>query len=170
MSEQSQTFAPPPGPAAGRPAGPAGPLQRSRSDRKVAGVCGGLATYFGIDPIILRILIVVLSLFGGSGLLIYAAGWLLLPDEGQQRSEIQKLLDRDGQRKSPKVVLLAAIIIIALLWASMGTVLLPKAQVMQLPVIMLIALLTTGSVAYFAPHRTLCGYTAVISLVPSPLL
>ena len=60
--------------------------------------------------------------------------------------------------------------IIALLWASMGTVLLPKAQVMQLPVIMLIALLTTGSVAYFAPHRTLCGYTAVISLVPMSIL
>jgi len=64
----------------------------------------------------------------------------------------------------------AGSIIIALLWASMGTVLLPKAQVMQLPVIMLIALLTTGSVAYFAPHRTLCGYTAVISLVPMSIL
>ncbi len=130
MTEQNQTFAPPPGPGASRPAGPNspgasgasgastgphGPLQRSRSDRKVAGVAGGLAAYFGIDPIILRILIVVLTLFGGSGLLIYGAGWLLLPDEGQQRSEIQKLLDRDDQRKSPKVVLLAAIIIIALL-------------------------------------------------------
>lgn len=64
----------------------------------------------------------------------------------------------------------AGSIIIALLWAAMGTVLLPKAQVMQLPVIMLIALLTTGSVAYFAPHRTLCGYTAVISLVPMSIL
>jgi diguanylate cyclase (GGDEF)-like protein/PAS domain S-box-containing protein len=64
----------------------------------------------------------------------------------------------------------AGSIIIALLWAAMGTVLLPKAQVMQLPVIMLIALLTTGSVAYFAPHRTLCGYTAVISLLPMSIL
>ena len=64
----------------------------------------------------------------------------------------------------------AGSIILALLWAVMGTVLLPKAQVMQLPVIMLIALLTTGSVAYFAPHRTLCGYTAVISLVPMSIL
>lgn len=64
----------------------------------------------------------------------------------------------------------AGSIIIAVLWAAMGTVLLPKAQVMQLPVIMLIALLTTGSVAYFAPHRTLCGYTAVISLVPMSIL
>ena len=64
----------------------------------------------------------------------------------------------------------AGSIIIALLWATMGTVLLPKAPVMQLPVIMLIALLTTGSVAYFAPHRTLCGYTAVISLVPMSIL
>lgn len=87
-------------------------LHRSRTDRKVAGVAGGLAAYFGIDPIILRILIVVLSLFGGSGLLIYAAGWLLLPDEGEQRSEVQKLLDRDGRPHSARVVIVATIVII----------------------------------------------------------
>src|SRR5450631_457144 len=97
MTDQTQTFATPPGPPPGG-RGPAPTLYRSRSDRKLAGVCGGLAAYLGIDPIILRILVVVLSLFGGSGLLLYAAGWLLLPDEGQSRSEVQKLLDRDGNR------------------------------------------------------------------------
>ena len=58
----------------------------------------------------------------------------------------------------------------ALTWAAMGTLLLPKAPVTQLPVIMLIALLTTGSVAYYAPHRTLFGFSAVISLAPMSIL
>ena len=52
------------------------PLVRSRSDRKVAGVCGGIATYLGIDPLILRIVVVVLTLFGGSGLLTRPVGGL----------------------------------------------------------------------------------------------
>ncbi len=61
-------------------------------------------------------------------------------------------------------------IVMALTWAAMGTVLLPQAQVTQLSVIMLIALLTTGSVAYYAPHRTLFGFSAVISLAPMSIL
>ena len=61
-------------------------------------------------------------------------------------------------------------IILALLWAAMGTVLLPETQTAQMPVIMLIALMTTGSVAYFAPHRTLCGITTMIALLPMSIL
>ena len=57
----------------------------------------------------------VLSLFGGSGLLIYAAGWLLLPDEGEQRSEVQKLLDRDGRPHSARVIVVATIVILGVL-------------------------------------------------------
>lgn len=64
----------------------------------------------------------------------------------------------------------AGSIILALLWAAMGTGLLPEAQTGQMPVIMLIALMTTGSVAYFAPHRTLCGFTTMISLLPMSIL
>ncbi len=88
-----------PSPTATLPPPPARPaLVRSRSDRKVAGVCGGIAAYLGIDPLILRIVVVVLTIFGGSGLLLYAAGWLLIPDEGQQFSEIERLIGRDRQR------------------------------------------------------------------------
>jgi phage shock protein PspC (stress-responsive transcriptional regulator) len=107
--ESTSTMSPPPGPP---PAAPR-PLHRSRSDRKVAGVCGGLAAYLGIDPIILRILVVVLSLFGGSGLLLYAAAWLLIPDEGEPRSELQKLLGRDGPSR-PLTVAVAVLVVVAL--------------------------------------------------------
>jgi phage shock protein PspC (stress-responsive transcriptional regulator) len=61
-------------------------LERSRSDRVVAGVCGGLGDYFDVDPVIFRVAFVVLAFVGGAGFLLYPAAWLLLPDEGHRRS------------------------------------------------------------------------------------
>ena len=61
-------------------------LQRSRSDRKVAGVSGGLAQYFEIHPAVFRVGFVVLTLLGGAGILIYAAAALVMPDEGKDDS------------------------------------------------------------------------------------
>jgi phage shock protein PspC (stress-responsive transcriptional regulator) len=61
-------------------------LERSRSDRKLAGVSGGLARYFDLDPIIFRIGFIILTVLGGSGLLVYVAGWLILPEEGKDQS------------------------------------------------------------------------------------
>ena len=52
------------------------------SDRWFAGVAGGIAARAGIDPIIVRGIFVVLAILGGPGLLLYLAGWLLLPDQG----------------------------------------------------------------------------------------
>ncbi|MEP7157085.1 MAG: PAS domain-containing protein, partial [Betaproteobacteria bacterium] len=57
-------------------------------------------------------------------------------------------------------------ILIGLLWGLMGSVLLPKAGPTQMPVMMLLALLTLGSVAYYAPHKSLFFYTAMASLLP----
>ncbi len=56
-------------------------LYRSRTNRKVAGVCGGLATIFNTDATLIRVLFVVLSVLGGSGPLIYLAMWILVPEE-----------------------------------------------------------------------------------------
>jgi phage shock protein PspC (stress-responsive transcriptional regulator) len=56
-------------------------LYRSRTNRKVAGVCGGLATIFNTDATLIRVLFVVLSVLGGSGPLIYLAMWILIPEE-----------------------------------------------------------------------------------------
>jgi phage shock protein C len=56
-------------------------LYRSRSDRKLAGVCGGLASYFTLDATLLRVLFVVLGVMGGSGVVIYLAMWIIVPSE-----------------------------------------------------------------------------------------
>ena len=54
-------------------------LYRSRENHKIAGVCGGLSEYFGIDPIIPRIIFLILFLGGGAGFLAYVIMWVLLP-------------------------------------------------------------------------------------------
>ena len=56
-------------------------LLRSRNDRIVAGVAGGIAAMFGIDPLFVRIAFVALALFNGFGLVVYLALWLLVPNE-----------------------------------------------------------------------------------------
>ncbi len=63
-------------------------LRRSTTDRKVAGVAGGLGRHLDVDPTVLRVLFVVLAFFGGAGLLLYAAGWLLLPDDTSDQAPI----------------------------------------------------------------------------------
>jgi phage shock protein PspC (stress-responsive transcriptional regulator) len=58
-------------------------LFRSRSDRVISGVCGGLARYLNVDPVIVRVVAVALVFAGGAGLLLYAAAFLLVPNEGE---------------------------------------------------------------------------------------
>ncbi len=59
-----------------------GRLRRSVTDRHIAGVAGGIARHLDIDPIIVRVALVVGVFFGGAGLLLYVAGWMLVPEEG----------------------------------------------------------------------------------------
>jgi phage shock protein PspC (stress-responsive transcriptional regulator) len=54
-------------------------LFRSETDKVIAGVAGGLGEYFKIDPTIIRILFILLTIFGGSGLIIYIVLWLVMP-------------------------------------------------------------------------------------------
>ena len=58
-------------------------LLRSRTDRVVAGVAGGAGRYFGVDPVLVRIALLVLLVFGGAGALLYLAAVLLVPTEGE---------------------------------------------------------------------------------------
>jgi phage shock protein C len=55
-------------------------LYRSRSQRMIAGVCGGLADYFNIDATLIRVLFLLLAVFGGTGLVIYIVMWVIVPD------------------------------------------------------------------------------------------
>jgi phage shock protein PspC (stress-responsive transcriptional regulator) len=63
-------------------------LRRTVADRKIAGVAGGIARHLDIDPLIMRVAFVVLTLFGGAGLIVYAACWILLPEDGQQHAPL----------------------------------------------------------------------------------
>ena len=54
-------------------------LYRSRSQRMLGGVCGGLAEYFNVDATLIRVLFLVLADFGGTGLVIYGVMWLIVP-------------------------------------------------------------------------------------------
>lgn len=56
-------------------------LYRSRHNRRIAGVCGGLAAYFGIDAVLLRALFVLISLTGGTGIIIYFLLAIIIPEE-----------------------------------------------------------------------------------------
>lgn len=56
-------------------------LYRPRNQRVIAGVCSGIARRFGIDPTIVRILFVASFLLPGPQILIYLAGWVLMPEE-----------------------------------------------------------------------------------------
>jgi phage shock protein PspC (stress-responsive transcriptional regulator) len=57
------------------------PLRRSRSNRMLAGVIGGLADYFGLDPTLARVIYVLVSIFSAAfpGILVYILLWILVP-------------------------------------------------------------------------------------------
>jgi phage shock protein C len=57
-------------------------LYRSRRDKIIAGVCGGLANFFNIDPTWVRLIFVLFFFVGGSALLVYVLMWLIVPLEG----------------------------------------------------------------------------------------
>lgn len=54
-------------------------LRRSATDRWIGGVCGGLASYFGVDATIVRVVFLVAAVGFGTGLLLYLAMWLVMP-------------------------------------------------------------------------------------------
>ncbi len=56
-------------------------LYRSRKTRVLGGVCGGFAEYFNLDPVLVRIIFVIISLINGLGILLYIILWIVLPEE-----------------------------------------------------------------------------------------
>ena len=101
-------------------------ISGSTSSRVVAGVSGGLGRYFDLNPALYRIAFTALAFAGGTGVLLYAAAWLVIPEEGQPDSiaaaELRK--HRDHPNRLLGLALLAAIGLAVLssvhLWPSPG--------------------------------------------------
>lgn len=68
-------------------------LYRARADRVIGGVCGGLGAYFGIDPVIVRVLFVALAIWGGFGVLIYLLLWIVIPPEERVGSRSNEVIN-----------------------------------------------------------------------------
>lgn len=107
----SDWTAPPPAPAA-----PARVLRRSRTDRVGAGVAGGLGEYFGLDPVLFRVLFAVSAFFGGAGVLAYAVAWAAIPEQGTTHAPVDGFISALRRRRIP--VWLVAVVLGVVLWTA----------------------------------------------------
>jgi phage shock protein C len=69
-------------------------LLRVRQGRMVAGVCAGLARYFGVDVNLVRLAFGIFAIFYGLGILLYLIAWMILPEEGENGSILESLVNR----------------------------------------------------------------------------
>lgn len=111
------TASPPPPPALPRP-----PLRRTTGDANVlGGVAAGIARSLGIDPILVRVAFVVLTVFGGSGVLLYIVGWLFIPEDGRADSAGERFF-RDNNALAIAAAVIVGIIVVGpmLAWGLWG--------------------------------------------------
>ena len=73
-------------------------LYRSRKDQVIGGVCGGIAEYFGVDAVLVRLLAVLAVLFGGGGVLAYVIMWIIVPERPKDL-EYDETYEENGERK-----------------------------------------------------------------------
>lgn len=101
-------------------------LERPRDDRWLGGVCAGLGSYFDLSPALYRIAFAALAFAGGTGIVLYIAAWLVIPEEGTADSIAAAELKRHGEHPNRilGLAILAAILIATLssihVWPSPG--------------------------------------------------
>jgi phage shock protein PspC (stress-responsive transcriptional regulator) len=88
-------------------------LIRSSDDRVIAGVAGGFGRYFGVDPVVVRLILIVLSFFGGAGLVLYAAAWLLVPADDQEGA-------RDASAIAKRLGIVLGVLVLTFVAAAAG--------------------------------------------------
>ena len=159
-----------PTPGWGEPARPA-LLRRSRDDRVAVGLAGGLGRYFGVDPVIFRVIFGVLALFGGSGIVLYLLGWAAIPDEGAVNAPVDRAIATLRRRHVPvSVVLVVGLIAV---WAAFFSWWAPSSFIPALALVAVVAVLVTrgGRVrpAGFVPAWS-PGPTTPEATPPGPLL
>ena len=71
-------------------------LRRSETDVKICGVCGGIAEYFGVDSNMVRLIWIAVSLFAGSGLLLYILAAVLMPKAETQQKDLKEVIQPEN--------------------------------------------------------------------------
>ena len=126
MTENETAYAPPPPgftpPPPVPPAPPRPALRRTTGNENVlGGVAAGIARSLGIDPILVRVAFVVLAIFGGSGLLLYLACWLFIPEDGRADSMGERFFRNNGALGIAAAVVIGVVFIGPMLaWGVWG--------------------------------------------------
>jgi phage shock protein C len=109
----STQLPPEPGPLGPEPDPAAAPqrLVRSRSERVIAGVCGGIGRYLGVDPVLLRIAFIVLALANGLGVIAYVVAWVAIPEEGPDQPSATVA---EPRRETGRLVLGGSLVVLGL--------------------------------------------------------
>src|SRR5690606_23375589 len=95
--------------------------RRTVRGRVVAGVASGIGARYGIDPVLVRIALLVATVFGGFGVTLYLIGWLLLPDERDDVSALESLVGQRHSTTPPHVTSgLCTALFLALCWSFSG--------------------------------------------------
>lgn len=92
-------------------------MERPRAGRVLAGVSAAIAIHTGIPTWLVRLTFVVTSLLGGLGVLLYAAGWMLIPSEGDERTPAERWLGEvDTPSSRVGVLLIGLAVVVASTW------------------------------------------------------
>ncbi|WBB74532.1 PspC domain-containing protein [Micromonospora sp. WMMD1128] len=86
-------------------------LVRPREGRYLAGVCAAIGRATNTDPVLWRVLLAVLGFFGGIGIFVYVAAWLIIPGEGDTASPVESMLGRGRSSMSPVTVIVLGIVV-----------------------------------------------------------
>ncbi len=86
-------------------------LYRSKKNCVIGGVCGGIAEYFDIDPTLVRLLAILIFFFGGSGIIVYIIGWIIIPqnpngnteDDSESKEEIKGKIKKETGKTNKKL-------------------------------------------------------------------
>ena len=109
----------PPSDQPGTPNPPNAPrtLRRSENSRVAAGVSGGLGEYFGVDPVIFRVLFATTAFFGGAGIIAYLIAWAAIPERSQAHAPVDRLIAGLRNRNVPLWIL--AVVAVLLVWGGL---------------------------------------------------
>ena len=82
-------------------------LFRSETDKMIGGVCGGIAEYFSIDSTIVRLIFVLIVVYGGTGLVLYVILWIVMPTQssaGLSSEEVMASNTKERKQRAKKVI------------------------------------------------------------------
>ena len=80
-------------------------LRRSKESRVIAGICGGIAEYFSTDPVLIRLIFLVMAVFGGAGIILYLVCWIIMPERGPNDNvqDAEEVVDESQKKTSDKI-------------------------------------------------------------------